>query len=476
MNKISLMLLATSVATASFAEPSVDRVLVRQMWPWSGKVKIEYELSGNDYAADLTVEAFAKGRKLNTESFRNALKGDLFGVSGNGVHMLEFDPADLSELTSVSAEFSVKISATESAPGSADVHYRIFDLVTGEVTDVRPCDFASGNRKFPGTPLTDYKWIDEENGKYSTELEQTFIWKDANYAKNDPDDGLNPYKTTKLLMRRIPAANVTWQMGSPETEANRGADETQHAVKFMKDFWIGVYKVTQYQWYLLMNGDRSKGYYKNEAYWKQRPVDSASWNHIRGSNAKWPGDDGAPSYAVEDSSFLKALRDRFGGGYRFDLPTEAQWEFACRGGNSCAYFLGPSFTNEADFYYRITRTEWNCNGGYGANVDTSGGTVGVGAYRPNAYGLYEMVGQMFEWCLDWYAADYAVSQDVATDPVGPQTGEKRCARGRNAANLTPGNGQLRSAYRSSFAPSTTMRGAWDGGYGTFGFRVCITEE
>ena len=135
--------------------------------------------------------------------------------------------------------------------------------------------------------------------------------------KGAPTDLLtnDAWRTTKILLRKIPAG--TFQMGSPPEEAGRGADETQHCVTLTKPFYIGVFPVTQKQWSQVMGSDPS--WFSGNP---KRPVENVSWNGIRGGI--WPS--GAPDAAA----FIGKLR--LGASRSFDLPTEAQWEYACRAG------------------------------------------------------------------------------------------------------------------------------------------------
>ena len=125
------------------------------------------------------------------------------------------------------------------------------------------------------------------------------------------------YKTTKLVLRKIPAGTFT--MGSPENELGRYSDETQHQVTLTKDFYVGVFEVTQKQWELVMGVWPS--YFYNASYRDSRPVERVSYDDIRGSGvgSGWPA-----SSAVDTESFLGRLRTKTG--LDFDLPTEAQWE------------------------------------------------------------------------------------------------------------------------------------------------------
>ena len=240
------------------------------------------------------------------------------------------------------------------------------------------------------------------------------------YMDAPPSGGFNTdaYKTTKLVLRRIPAGTFT--MGSPSGESDRHSDETQHQVTLTMPFYIGLFEVTQTQWELVTGStaDFSAG--------DKRPVEVVSWNTIRG-NTNWPS-----SSAVSADSFMGRLRARTG--LEFDLPTEAQWEYACRAGTTTAYSYGASANG--DYMWYVSNSSWRIHE--------------VGTKKPNAWGLYDMHGNVCEWCLDWYASNLGTA--AVTDPKGASSGSLRVGRGGcwldNAAHC-------RSAYRYDDDPSIT---------------------
>jgi formylglycine-generating enzyme required for sulfatase activity len=219
----------------------------------------------------------------------------------------------------------------------------------------------------------------------------------------------------KLEMVLVPAGK--FMMGSPESEKDRLKDETQHEVTLTKPFYMGKYEVTQEQWEAVMgkNPSRTKG--------AKLPVTKVSWEDCQ--------------------EFIKKLNKKTDGGYR--LPTEAEWEYACRAGTTTAYSFGDKITPKD------------------ANYDDSKirKPVAVGSYKPNAFGLYDMHGNVWEWCEDWYG-DYPAG--AVTDPKGPAKGEKRVLRGGSFVSY---ESEARSSNRGSDTP--TNRG--DSG----GFRVARTK-
>jgi formylglycine-generating enzyme required for sulfatase activity len=224
-----------------------------------------------------------------------------------------------------------------------------------------------------------------------------------------PDPVPETYKTCKLLLRRIPAGTFT--MGSPSDELGRSSSETQHSVTLTQDVYVGVFEVTQKQWELVM-GNRPANF--SSGSWEQRPVEQVSYNDIRGSSAGagWPASNG-----VDADSFLGRLRARTG--LAFDLPTEAQWEYACRAGTTSALNNETELSlTHCGFDANLDAVAWYC--GNDANT-----TEAVGQKLGNTWGLYDMHGNVNEWCLDWYGS-YG---GTVTDPPGASSGSFRVIRG-----------------------------------------------
>lgn len=268
-----------------------------------------------------------------------------------------------------------------------------------------------------------------------------------------PEGGwTDEYKTTKLVLRRIEGG--TFVMGSPTNELGHATDEAQHRVTLTKPYYIGVFEVTQRQWELAM--ETCPSFFSNRTYYATRPVEEVSYNDIRGglAGAEWPA-----AKAVDTSSFLGILREKTG--LAFDLPTEAQWEYACRAGTTTALNSGKNLTetNSCPNMDIVGRYYYNNSTGYLERwCDTSLGTDKVGSYLPNAWGLYDMHGNVGEWCLDW-SGTYGTGDVI--DPVGGDSGSDRVLRGGSWWNSAEG---CRSANRNRGDPSVI--------YGNNGFRLC----
>ena len=274
-------------------------------------------------------------------------------------------------------------------------------------------DLPMGDRKgFCFAVASDYMIVDLSEGPDATNYP-------VGYTNAPPDGGwTDEYKTTKLVLRRIPAGTFT--MGSPANELGRSDGESQHQVKLTKDYYIGVFEVTQKQW------ERNMGtwpsYFTNATFRDSRPVECVSYNDIRGpiSGTNWPITD-----SVDVNSFMGCLRERTGN--VVDLPTEAQWEYACRAGSRTSLNSGYDITNLISDAHlaEVGRYQNNCFPGYSADGSLSEGTAMVGSYLPNQWELFDMLGNVWEWCLD----SYGVYPDTAVDPKGPDGAPSRILRG-----------------------------------------------
>ena len=224
----------------------------------------------------------------------------------------------------------------------------------------------------------------------------------------------------------------TFLMGSPEDELGRANDETQYEVTLTKGYWLGKFEVTQAQYEAVMG--------KNPSNWKgaDLPVEKVTWND-----------------AMEFCAILTASEKAAGRlpeGYEYTLPTEAQWEYACRAETTTALNSGKNLSDQEQC------PEMDEVGWYKYNCDDK--THPVGQKLPNAWGLYDMHGNVREWCLDWYK--YAYPTSAVTDPTGPETGTFRVIRG---GCWSSDASRCRSAYRSNSFP--------DGKSNIYGFRVAL---
>ena len=243
--------------------------------------------------------------------------------------------------------------------------------------------------------------------------------------KNAPPKNFTNSIGIKFLW--IPPGNFV--MGSPANEAGRKKHETQHKVTLTKGYYMGVYTVTQKQWKEIMGNNPS--WFKGE---KNLPVEMVSWDDCQ--------------------DFIKKLREKNKKPYR--LPTEAEWEYACRAGTITPFHFGETISTD--------QANYNGEGVYG------NGKIGVfwkettpvGSFPANAWGLHDMHGNVWQWCDDWLG-DYP--QKDVVDPQGPEKGERRVLRGGSWLR-SPEN--CRSAYRQWLEPGLRSR--------HFGLRICFFGE
>jgi len=301
----------------------------------------------------------------------------------------------------------------------------------------------------------------------------------VSYLSEVPEGGwTDEYQTTKLVLRYVEPG--TFMMGSPSTEIGRSNNETLHQVTLTKPFYIGVFACSRKQWELVTGNNPSEWWARYSDATLIFPMSDISYNDIRGSvqGANWPS-----SGTVDSTSFLGLLRNRTG--LDFDLPTEAQWEYACRAGTTTSYNLGfdlPSDNGPEIWNFVMTNYIARCSrsgSAYPAFLTPSG--VGIG--YPNQFGLYAMHGNSNEWCLDWYSANLGTASVV--DPVGPSSGASRVCRGGSSTQFGQ---ECRSASRLGFGAS--MRLNYDPEtygltYNPFtnettsffnGFRLCLPVE
>ena len=238
--------------------------------------------------------------------------------------------------------------------------------------------------------------------------------------------------TNSIGMKLVLTPKGTFMMGSPESEEARFEDETQHEVTISKDYYLGVHEVTQAQYEKVMGtkpsyfqGDEIKGSSTNN------PVESVSWLD-----------------AVEFCKKLSDLPEEKAAGRVYRLPTEAEWEYACRAGSKSAYSFGESSKSLGDYAW------------FDGNSNNQ--THPVGEKKANAWGLYDMHGNVWEWCSDWYG-EYP--KGAVSDPTGPCEGSNRVIR----SGGWYGEAALcRSALRRGHVPSIRLN--------SHGFRLALSSS
>ena len=391
--KMTIVSAVAFSAIAAGAAPQVSQVNFTQ--DQSRKVKITYALSGEP--GIVTFDIRTNGVSIGAANITHAW-------------------GDVNKLVGVSNDRTIWWAADKSWPGHNITDGSVTAVVTAWATNAPPNYLVIG--------LTE---------PYPANYYET--------AEQVPDGVTNEvYKTTKLVMRKIPAKGVVWRMGSPSTEPQRGGNETAHMVTLGDDYYMGVYPVTQKQYATVMSGKNP-----SKRVGDLQPVENFLWgDDLMGYHAAGKPDD----MAFDDWSFIGTLRSKLN--FVFNLPTEAQWEFACRAGCGAGLYTGKEVTtSDKAFCPNVDEVAWFGDENTGAQGNTTAPQP-VGLKLPNDWGLYDMLGNVNEYCLDWYG-DYPTvpAGESLLDPKGPDSGERRIVRG---GDFWYRASHCRCAYRQSQKP------------------------
>jgi len=244
--------------------------------------------------------------------------------------------------------------------------------------------------------------------------------------------------TNNLNIEIVAVQGGTFTMGCTSKQFDCWEDETPTHQVTLSDFYIGKYEVTQVQWKAIMGNNPS--YFKRG---DNYPVEQISWNDIVGTSGATMVIKNITYYA---NGFIYRLNQLTGKQYR--LPTEAEWEYAARGGlSSKGYkYSGSNTAGDVAWYFDNSNKRTNT----------------VGGKSPNELGIYDMSGNVYEWCSDWWG-DY--SSKALTDPTGPSTGSHRVSRGGSWYYSTLG---VRVSYRNGWYPVYS--------YGNLGFRLARSSN
>ena len=414
------MILVGLLASASLHAAVIQQVIVRQQWPWSTDVKVEYKLAEVTAPVDISVKAFNGDTELPLPA--SAITGDLYGISESGIGQFIIDPVKAFGNTKVAiADFRVELELSESAAQTTEVLYRIYDMSDTTKSpypyeDIRRADFLNGKY---GSYETSFAGV---SSGYATSLGDVFIWTGVT---NYPEA-----KTTKLVLRRVPAKNVTWRMGASGGSIGDNNASEPHDCTLTNDYFIGVFELTQEQYRRLARNSYTGSSFPGDA----NPVNAAMLSVFR-------------------SGITEKNAVNFSGGFELDFPTEAQWEYACRAGTTAELYTGQWLST-----VNLDPIAWDsANSGSVAHE--------VGLKLPNAFGLYDMIGNVYEACSDnWSDAKPAGYADGAavTDPTGnpaPDESSRLVIRG--------GCFSVNNFYCTSAG-----RNKGNGGWNACGFRVC----
>ena len=434
---LSTILLAAAVI-ADPADPQISNVRLDQNG-LSRRVTVRYDL---DEAAVVTMDVLTNGVSIGGANIQ-AVTGDCFKkVAAGSNHVVEWDPW---------------LSWPDQKFGAGVVSVRMTAWALDNTPDYMVVDISAAAQ--PNTQ-TYYPAVEFLPGGLL---------------------GKDEYRTTSIVMRKIMAKNVTWMMGSTTLETKRDPQrEATHQVTLTNNYYIGVFPVTQAQWDLIQPSRTAPSYFNNAADRAMRPVEQVCYNEIRNAansttantTYNWPAD-------PNPGSFLGLLRTKTG--LDFDLPSEAQWEFASRAGNGDTKWgdgsgiLNTDKDANLDLLGRYERNGGKVGSGssYANPAQSCGATNGtaiVGSYAPNDWGLYDTAGNVWEWCLDWYEDNInANGGKVNIDPAMPAntlSGVSGANRVRRGGGWDFAAGICRPAYRNDSTPSIR--------YLNFGFRLACT--
>ena len=413
MKKTALSVAMFACALTSAAgEISVSSVTIAQD-ARTRLVTVEYTLG--DEPAIVTVDFQTNGVSIGEANFANVI-GDVNRlVSTAGRHVITWRP-DKSPLAGVSFLGTRVTAEVKAWPKDDPPDYMVALLGEDDVSMPRITYYVSTNA-LPGG------------------------------LENDE------YRTTKLVMRRIHAAGVRWLMGNDGNEVAASANETPHFVTLSEDYYIGIFETTQEQHrqfsgYGYTDGtDSPPVYATNRSDIAVSPKVRIDWRFLRGNDAPI---DRYRTLGTGRCDF-KALRERTG--VDFDLPTEAQWEYAARAGaTNGIMYAGIIYNNAAsvqqyEWYYGNSDKHTEANGYPGGDGLQHGHRVG--SKLPNPFGLYDMLGNADEMCLDAYVADLGTAE--VTNPITASSS----GRVRRGVNINVALASLRGTSRSKLSGVNT---------------------
>lgn len=397
----ALTLVVTALAAQILtAAPSVEIKSVAQRWPWNNKLDITYEVTDGQDVAKNVFRRLVFTAEIGGEEFTIDGVHDVGANASSGVHTVTWTAPAGYRTDNCSMSASLYPAA---APSGDD--YMIVNLVTGEVS---------------------------YEGLLATQA-------DSNDRYND-----GWYKTTNMVFRKI-AAGGPYPVGDTATNLS---DNSPTNWVTDRAYYIGIYPVTQWQYRRVFGSNPSRLYSEiggNEKW--HRPVEYVTWNELRLSTTK--PEEEIPTVTSNEGTFLQRLNYLTGNRFAIDLPTEIMWEIAARAGKNTPYFWGMDVDLRNDYI---------------VYKDNLGGasTMAVGSCAPNGWGLYDVTGNVFEWCRD-----DAGREQLAQAPspwTASSTGDaNRRTRGGQAFNNAWNQLYFRVSYRASVEPNK---------WGTYlGFRV-----
>lgn len=393
----------TLQANFQATESLVEIERFQQRYPWNGLVDIDYFVDGVTATQaetlwlefSVTTGTGESMKKVVASNFTNAVWCDL-PVTNGSYHIVWDSAADGVTLQALNGTAKARLYSRTVA--EKDATYAIVDVSAGKNATRYPIRYVDG-----GENLSACFNCDE-------------------------------YLLNKMVLKRVKAGEFWMGVGNVESGTAR------HRVRLTEDYFCGLFPVSRKQFECLTGASHNQGRAD------RNPAENLSWNHIH------------YGYSASEPSALEMLNQKVqvAGGTTparlFTLPTEAQWEYACRAGTETKWYFGN--TKPSDW-----STKW------AQMTGTTSATLGQ--REPNPWGFYDFYGNAGEWCEDWYGDYPPFSQvEVTENPTGPATGENRVIRG------LPRNVELTSGYRWKFVSTKTTYAELGGGY--FGFRVVRT--
>lgn len=425
MKQIKPVLLALVVAPViSAAEPSLTVDRVRQRYPWDGSVDIDYTISGygaeadpNDYTVVFSFTTVTNGVAVSKTlaNFQTYASCDLPRTAGS--HRVTWNGVD----DGCRGLFSTNVSFTgtlyRDATTASEAAYMIVDVSVGPSAATYPVRYA---------------------------LDAV----DASQFNKDL------YKTTRIVFKRIPAGSFWMGEGVINTSNNRNgnvapADALRQYVQLTQDYYLAIFETTLAQYYQVCGGTATTDKKPKRSVFCGSTIDTA----IANFNSRLSGRATCRGAAVSG----------------FSLPTEAQWERACRAGTLSSVYTGVDISCQADAT-AINYVLCSCS------TSEPTGYRPVGSYDPNPWGFYDMYGNACEWCSDFYGGYPAPSEGMAwdetnplVDPTGPETGTIHCIRGgcvdsgwnviiSGKRQNYPGTPTSSNHYRNGFRVALTLSG------------------
>lgn len=335
--------------------------------------------------------------------------------------------------------------------------FEMTDIHAGQVTEggdieMKPIDDNQGQDQ-DGDGFSPPQDCDDTNEDINPNAPEIL---DNNVDENcDGHTEVSTFNIADLNMQfaHIPAGE--FDMGSPPEETGHRDSENPHRVRLTRYFYLQTTEVTQGQWRMAVNEAGNTALSPDPSQFNNCgddcPVERINWDEVQG--------------------YINILNIRYQGEYEFRLPTEAEWEYAARAGSEASSPNGSITVANCGVDPVLDSIGWYCGnagvtyagcvGDSGKGGPTCNGTHPVGQKNPNAWGLYDMHGNVWEWCSDWYEDTYSYSAEPVINPLGPSSGTERVCRGGclhavatacRSANRSPGQAYNGLGFRLVCSP------------------------